>query len=226
MTAHQTAAAPSPSMPNLSGPSGEAFASAGAYRAELDHKGTVMVPAEVIFSAAEIDQLDALQGLISEELVTLGDAGEPNDLYVRRMMVDKPGQMPQVVNSPVADQILAILGTPERHAFFAALLGREKFIRRCQVNRMVENSFIGLHLDTDSNPDYDVAVVIQLGRAFGGGEFAVYPSEGISNVFHPTFGTVTISRCELPHEVMKVTKGERTSMVFFLSDNRMENAKA
>lgn len=224
MTAHQTAT-PSRSAAVAIAPSGEAFASAAAYRAELDNAGTVMVPAEVIFSADEIEQLDALQNLIPGELVTLGDAGEPNDLYVRRMMVDKPGQLPQVVNSPVSDQILAILGTPERHAFFAALLDREKYIRRCQVNRMVENSFIGLHLDVDSNPDYDVAIVIQLGRAFEGGEFAVYPREGTCNVFHPTFGTVTISRCELPHEVMKVTKGERTSMVFFLSDNRMENAR-
>ena len=36
---------------------------------------------------------------------------------------------------------------------------------------MGKEQFVGLHLDKDSNPDYLVAVVIQLGNKFTGGGY-------------------------------------------------------
>lgn len=194
--------------------------------AELDRTGTVMFPAYELFSADELERLDRLQNQLPEELVTLGDAGEPNDLYVRRIMVDKPGELPRRVNQPVSDEIMALLGDERRTALFQRLLGGPQFIRRCQVNRMVKNSFIGLHLDTDSNPDYLVSVVIQLGRDFDGGEFVVYPEGRPANVLHPTYGTVIVSRCEHRHEVRRVLSNERTSLVYFYSPNDRQNARA
>ena len=182
-----------------------------------------MIPPGVIFDDEELDTLNRLQERLPEELVTLGDAGEPNDLYVRRMMIDKPGKLPERVNQPISDEILNILSDEKRQAVFEQLLGKAKFIRRCQINRMVRGSFIGLHLDKDSNPDYDVSVVIQLGRAFEGGEFVVYPEGRNENVFRPTYGTVIVSKCEHRHEVRKVTANERTSLVYFYSDNHMHN---
>ena len=39
---------------------------------------------------------------------------------------------------------------------------------------MKKNSFVGFHLDTDSNPDYLYAVILQLGHKYKGGNYVVY----------------------------------------------------
>lgn len=163
---------------------------------------------------------------LPEEVITLGDAGEPNDLYVGRFMVDKPGELPTLVNRPHSDSLLAILQAPDHRRFFRDLLGADYFIRRCQVNRMVKGSFIGRHLDTDSNPDYAVSVVVQLGHTFDGGEFAVYPQGGGVNSYKPEYGTVIISKCIHEHEVKRVTENERISLVYFYSLNEFNNRRS
>ena len=43
--------------------------------------------------------------------------------------------------------------------------GEEIYLRRIQYNKIEKNCFIGYHLDTDSNPDYLCACVIQLGKS-------------------------------------------------------------
>ena len=197
-----------------------------SHKFELETSGTIMLPRGLLFNEEELTTLNACQNQIPEEYVALGDAGEPNDLYVRRMMVDLSGELPKRVNRPVADKILSLLHTPERAAYFEALLGEPKTLRRCQLNRMIENSFIGIHRDVDSNPDYDVAVVVQLGEKFEGGEFVVYKDGEEPNVVKPTYGTVVVSKCEVPHEVRKVTVGERLSLVYFYSGNDGKNARS
>lgn len=195
------------------------------YRTVLPDEGTIMLPAGELFSAEEITQLEWLYRAIPEERVVLGDAGEPNDLYVSRFMIDQAGELPTLVNRPQADEVLVLLRAPKRETFFHALLGSERYIRRCQVNRLVSGSFVGYHLDVDSNPDYDVSVVVQLGREFTGGEFVVYPTPASENVFAPTHGTVIISKCVYPHEVRRVTSGERISLVYFLSEYTAANRR-
>jgi Rps23 Pro-64 3,4-dihydroxylase Tpa1-like proline 4-hydroxylase len=194
--------------------------------AAFRHTGTVMLPAYSLFSELEMARIDQLCRQVPRETITLGDAGEPNDLYVGRFMVDKAAEMPRLVNEPQSTELLALLRHPRRRQFFARLIGRDMHIRRCQVNCMVKGSFIGRHLDIDSNPDYYVSVVLQLGRAFSGGEFVVFADRGSENVFSPTHGTVIVSQCTLPHEVRKVRGGERTSLVWFLSDYASENRRA
>ena len=54
---------------------------------------------------------------------------------------------------------------------------KELYIRRVQVNKMCQDSFIGYHLDVDSNPDYLAAVVIQIGAEFEGGDYVVYKNK-------------------------------------------------
>jgi hypothetical protein len=196
-----------------------------SHKAELAAAGTMILPRGLLFSEEELAELNDCQNQLPEEYVSLGDAGEPNDLYVRRMMIDISGQEPKRVNQPVSDKILDLLNTPERAAYFAELLDAPKTLRRCQLNRMVENSFIGVHRDVDSNPDYDVAVVIQLGERFEGGEFVVHKEGTEPNVVTPTYGTVVISNCEVPHEVRKVTQGERSSLVYFYSGNSGVNER-
>jgi 2OG-Fe(II) oxygenase superfamily len=194
-------------------------------QSEFHKTGTIMLPAGSLFTNIELDELQVACQQVPEETIVLGDAGEPNDLYVGRFMVDKPGELPTLVNRPVSDGVINLLGQPKRREFFKSLLGSDQHIRRCQVNRMVRGSFIGRHLDTDSNPDYCVSIVIQLGQTFAGGEFVVYPEEAPTNSFEPTLGTVIVSDCRLPHEVRRVRGGERVSLVYFLSELRMENRR-
>ena len=80
-------------------------------------------------------------------------------------------------------------------------------------------------MDTDSNPDYIVAVVIQFGDEFEGGNYVVYGGGMPPRIFHPVRHSITISRCEFPHEVTKLTSGERKSLVYFLSAHGEENRR-
>ncbi|HEV7369775.1 2OG-Fe(II) oxygenase [Arenibaculum sp.] len=197
-----------------------------AYRLELERTGTVMIPPFVLFSKEEFQEMERLYRALPEEVVKIGDAGEPNDLYVGRFMVDKPGDLPTMVNRPHSDRLIALLKAPKRADFFREILGGDRHIRRCQVNRMVTTSYIGYHLDIDSNPDYEVSVVLQLGQAFTGGEFVVYPRDGIVNSFTPQYGTAIVSKCIYPHEVKRVNSGERVSLVYFYSNHEFENRRA
>jgi Rps23 Pro-64 3,4-dihydroxylase Tpa1-like proline 4-hydroxylase len=197
-----------------------------AVRRDLDANGCVMLPPESVFSAQQLVEMEELCRALPEEVITLGDAGEPNNLYVGRFMVDKPGELPRLVNHPHSDRLMEILGQDRLKTFFQSILGGERFLRRCQINRMVAGSFIGRHLDQDSNPDYEISVVVQLGRIFGGGEFVVYADNETVRSFKPTYGTTIIARCSKEHEVAKVTSDERYSLVYFYSPQQAENRRA
>lgn len=158
------------------------------------------------------------------EQVLIGDAGEPNLVEVGRLMTDI--DRPQVVNADVTRPMLDVLGSPQRLAMLAELIGVDRVhMRRAQINRMHAGSFIGLHLDQDSNPDYTVAVVLQMGSKFDGGEFAVHPPQGSLVTIRPQYRSVTISRCDFPHEVCLVAGGVRTSLVYFVADHDGANRR-
>ncbi|WP_323118293.1 2OG-Fe(II) oxygenase [Burkholderia alba] len=197
------------------------------YAAQLREVGTVMLPAYVAFDAHELERIDALQARIPEEAVTAGDAGDTHDIYVRRIMLDRAGERPRRVNRPHSDPILDLLADARRTQFFGDMFGTqaEYFIRRCQINRMLKDSFIGQHLDAASNPDYEFSVVIQLGRAFDGGEFVVYREGQPLSVFAPTYGTVIVTNCLYRHEVRTVRAHERTSLVYFYSRHDKANRR-
>lgn len=171
----------------------------------------------------EVDRLATCE-LMPYETVYIGDAGEKNQVDVGRIKTDV--DRPRVVNDAVSNQILKVLAAPERMAFFQNLLDIPKlYLRRAQINRMQVNSFIGLHIDKDSNPDYEVAIVLQLGQAFEGGDFIVHLPDGMRKVVKPAYRSISITRCELPHEVATVTGGERLSLVFFLSRHADANRR-
>jgi predicted 2-oxoglutarate/Fe(II)-dependent dioxygenase YbiX len=92
---------------------------------------------------------------------------------------------------------------------------------------MYKDSFIGYHLDVDSNPDYLAAVVIQIGEEFEGGDYVVYKNKEDKkpNVFKPFYQSMIISNCLRPHEVTKITSGERVSLVFFLCSHNSSNKR-
>lgn len=187
--------------------------------------GTVIMEIEEsFFSEDDFANLESLSEKLPYEHVKIGDAGEMNYLTVGRFMTDV--ERPMSVNRPLSDRALEIVMRDDVMEACKFLLDSSNlYVRRMQVNCMGEGCFVGYHLDTDSNPDYKVAVVIQLGHEFEGGEYVVHGGGRPPRHFRPTYRSVIVSNCEYPHEVTKVTKGERVSLVYFLSEHEGQNRR-
>lgn len=201
------------------------FENVESHKERLETLGTILLEGEETFlTKEEFDTLEELADNLPREHVEIGDADEPNSLDVGRFLTDI--EHTELVNRPSSDRALEILGKPELMKLYGKLLGEDElYIRRMQYNIMHENCFIGMHLDKDSNPDYAVAVVIQFGGEFEGGDFIVYGGDLPPRVFHTTRHSITISRCDFPHEVTRLTAGERKSLVYFLSAHGAENRR-
>ena len=164
---------------------------------------------------------------VDKEFIEIGDAGEMNSLLVGRFMTDI--DKPRIVKNSFSEKVIKILETPRVISFIKKVINCDDdlYLRRIQFNEISENCFVGLHLDKDSNPDYLAACVLQLGKDFEGGIFRVY-NKNDSNKFvdyKPEYGSLTISDCDFPHEVTRVTKGKRGSLVFFVSRNNDKNKR-
>ncbi len=168
------------------------------------------------------------------EDITIGDAGEINNCKVGRLVVDHPSSYPTIVNKEYSRKVLEIIFSEECKTLLKNKIpefrNHELCVRRCQFNILSKGSFVGKHLDIDSNPDYRAAVVFQLGSKFTGGQFNVYekmeddkPIQEIS----PEYGSICISDSRSPHAVRKVKNGLRTSLVMFVctyaGKNRRKN---
>ncbi|MDA0655120.1 MAG: 2OG-Fe(II) oxygenase [Proteobacteria bacterium] len=195
------------------------------YGERLHSGGTIMMPfGDNFLTEEEFAELESLAENLPKEHIELGDAGEPNKLEVGRFLTDVEGI--EYVNRPASDRAVEILAKPALMDFYCKILDHDQlFIRRMQYNIMREGSFVGFHLDIDSNPDYTVAVVIQLGQEFTGGEYAVFGGDMPPRVLEPTHRSIIISKCEFPHEVRVVKSGARKSLVFFLSPNDGPNLR-
>src|SRR5882757_4946370 len=115
------------------------------YRAGLDETGTAMIPDGILFTAEEVRQLEHLQAQLPEETVIDGDAGDKHSIWVRRILLDRAGEVPTVVNAPHSQDMLDILDATVRQRALSVLFGsaERNYIRRCQMIRMTEGSFIG-----------------------------------------------------------------------------------
>jgi hypothetical protein len=187
--------------------------------------GTIMLEEKNnIFSLSELQNLQQFADQLPFEHIEIGDANEPNFLEVGRLITDI--DKPRLVNDLISKQVIDIVGSDERMEFYKFLLDKpDLHIRRMQYNVMGEGCFVGLHLDTDSNPDYLVAVVVQLGGDFKGGEYVVYGGGIPPRSFSPPRFSVIFSDCRYEHEVTKIKTGLRKSLVFFLSTNDGKNAR-
>ena len=164
------------------------------------------------------------------ESITVGDAGEINNCQVGRLVEDIPGKLPTILNSPFSDSVLSNFTCNKAVEFFEQfVLSTDQIVRRCQVNLLGEGSFVGRHLDVDSNPDYVIAAVLQLGSSFEGGDFVVYKDKSLTSdtqIISPQYGSLTVSFCNYEHEVKEVTKGLRSSLVAFISAYKGINRRA
>ena len=195
---------------------------------EYQKKGTTLIPFDEginPFSNEDFKNLFEYCEKVEKEFIEIGDAGEINNLMVARFMSDK--NKPEVVDNPYSKKLLEILGKKSFVDLIKNILSlkNEFYLRRVQYNQINKGNFVGYHLDTDSNPDYLAACVIQLGENFDGGIYRVFQKDKSYNDFHPTKGSLIISNCNYPHEVTKVTSGERKSLVFFISNHYGDNER-
>lgn len=197
------------------------------YKNNFIQKGTVLIPLEEnLISISETKQLENICNNVPKEHIEIGDAGESNYLEVGRFMTDK--DIPKIVNKEFAVPLIEIISKNKIKKMISDILDideNEIFYRRIQFNEIKQNCFVGYHLDTDSNPDYLIACVIQLGKDFEGGLYRVYQKDKSYIDYQPSYGSLIISNCKYPHEVTKVTKGNRGSLVFFISKNKGKNKK-
>ncbi|MBR1164529.1 2OG-Fe(II) oxygenase [Bradyrhizobium elkanii] len=197
------------------------------YRIELLVKGTVVIAPQTLFSQDDLARIDQLQMEIPEEEVRAGDAGDSHNVFVKRVRVDPPGRPPTNVHGKAPGQIIELLERKDRSFALKKILGASSdyVIRRCQMHRLPPGSFVGIHLDAESDPDFEYSVIVQLARDFEGGEFVVYPNAYEQQVFRPPFGAVVVTTCKIRHEVKPVHSGERRSLVYFCSKRSGANRR-
>ncbi|MBH5372214.1 2OG-Fe(II) oxygenase [Bradyrhizobium glycinis] len=197
------------------------------YRIELLVKGTVVIGPQILFTQADLARIDQLQADIHEEEVREGDAGDSHNVFVKRVRVDPPGRAPRNVSGAAPGQIMQLLERGDRSFALKKILGAtsDHVIRRCQMHRMPPGSFVGIHLDAASDPDFEYSVIVQLASDFEGGEFVVYPTRYEQQVFRPPLGAVLVTTCKLRHEVKPVLTGERRSLVYFCSKRSGPNRR-
>lgn len=164
---------------------------------------------------------------VAKEFIRIGDAGEKNYLHVGRFMTDI--KKPKIVDNPYSKRLLKVLNQIKFINLFKKVLNikisSKIFLRRVQFNQIDKGNFVGYHLDTDSNPDYIAAVVIQLGKNYTGGKYRVYQKNGKYIDYTPKYRSIILSNCTYPHEVTKVKSGKRQSLVFFISNHKLYNRR-
>jgi hypothetical protein len=199
-----------------------------AYQETLREEGSVQLDLGANpFDEETWQEIDALTSpeRVPYERIAIGDAGEENFTDVARFMVDmnEPTHVPSASNV----RLMELLSSPRMMGIYQELTGLDGLcIRRCQVNVLHDGGFVGLHLDTDSNPDYQHPVILQMGSEYSGGDYVVHPPNTEPKVYRLPRYSMLISSCWLPHEVTKVTSGERKSLVFFLSQYAGPNRRS
>ncbi|WP_407185206.1 2OG-Fe(II) oxygenase [Bradyrhizobium centrosematis] len=197
------------------------------YRIELLVKGTVVIAPQILFTQEDLTKIDRLQAEIPEEDVREGDAGDVHSVFVKRVRLDPPGLAPRNASGTASGQIMELLERSDRSFALTRIFGASSnyAVRRCQMHRLPPGSFVGIHLDAESDPDFEYAVILQLARDFEGGEFVVYPKAYEQHVFRPPFGAVLVTTCKVRHEVKPVSSGERRSLVYFCSKRTGANRR-
>lgn len=152
---------------------------------------------------------------VPHELVLKGDVDDPNHVYVGRILSD-----PDVVrhHHPNAEVVASILGGPEALAFMGRFLGTPELCLRCvQSHRLEAGCFVGVHVDQDTNRDYDIAAVVHFGGDYQGGAYVVHHPELGDRWYRPKGRGLLVARADTPHQVAVVEAGTRDSLAMFFS---------
>ncbi|MBB3213500.1 hypothetical protein FHW67_002798 [Herbaspirillum sp. Sphag1AN] len=187
---------------------------------ELATKAYARFDAHRIFSDSELDFLSRACQIVPKERIRVGDVGEQNNLDVGRFMEDKKEALPEYRNDPLGKSVVDILVGKRSAELLREVMGGDFYIRRCQSNVLTEGSFIGKHIDTYSNLRYRYSCVIQFGEDYEGGEFFIEHEDKEYRI-KTNYADFLVNRCEIPHGVDCVKNGNRTSLVFFLSEDNL-----
>ena len=197
------------------------------YKNKYLNKGTSYIEKKFTpFLDSEIEELETACTEVKKEFIEIGDAGEYNHLWVGRFLSDK--DRPRILNKNLALRVLDILGRSKVKGFVQNIINYDKelYLRRVQYNQIESGCYIGYHLDVDSNPEYLCACVIQLGAQYSGGKYRVYQKDKSFIDYTSEYKSMIISDCNYPHEVTKVTKGSRKSLVFFFANHNKKNKRS
>ena len=188
-------------------------------KSSLETSGTVLLDyAQSTFTLQEWKDLEAAISpkKLPYEQVHFGDVGELEHLNVGRLITDI--DQPRSVNRKASLKVISILNSEKMSNFYREITGLENiWIRRCQAHILQKGCFIGYHTDTDSNPDYLVAIILQFSSNYEGGNYIVYNKQGKRKAIKTHRFSMLINRCDLPHEVTQVDLGERKTLAYFLS---------
>lgn len=184
-------------------------------RRRLFDEGAVVLPAHHLpLRPGDLARVAQVSADAPTERVQVGDMGETHALEVGRLKVDVPE--PAHV-SEGSRELEALLLSPEMRRFLGRFVGRETLtLRRLQVNRIGEGGFIGDHVDLDSDPRRQVAMVFHLPCDYAGGAFVIRDAPGGERRFTPPQGSVMLSRGDLLHGVEPVQRRVRLTLAAFL----------
>lgn len=125
-----------------------------------------------------------------------------------------------VARFPISSKVVNIINSPVMQNLYQALLETQEriFCRRVQVNRLKEGDRIGAHNDMYADSDLMLSVILHLDGHYEGGEFilrSMLTKELIT--LKPKPGSLLILNPRADHCVETVTKGDRKTLVAFVS---------
>lgn len=191
---------------------------------QLEQTGVLQFDAtDVPLSNTQWMELETISQQVDYEHIIGGDAGEGHSVYVSRFINDV---IAPVDLQPIATRIKDITMSDSMLRFYQRFIGSQNLcLRRCQVNLLKKDDYIGKHIDQHSNPDYFASVVFHLDSTYEGGDFISQPDTSNSKVLHPVAHSVVINAGHVWHEVKPVSSGERRTLACFLSTSFGESER-
>jgi Rps23 Pro-64 3,4-dihydroxylase Tpa1-like proline 4-hydroxylase len=181
---------------------------------QLMSEGTVIVKKdEIPFTPSDWKTLATILDNLEYEDIYEGDTDESTSVKVFRVKKEKD----PIIYHP---QLMALLNSPTMKKYISNILNIDDYlIERCQCHVYHEGDFVSKHQDSVSCKEYRFAFMILLDGQYDGGEFCVYkPNENTPpHTYRPPEYSMIITKCNLPHEVKKITRGERKVIVGFLT---------
>ena len=183
---------------------------------QLISEGTIIIPKEDIpLTENDWETLCTTLDHLEYEDIYQGDLDEATSVKVFRIKKE---------NDPTTyhPQLVAIINSPSMRKYLSSILEIDDcIIDRYQCHVYHEGDFVGKHQDNKSCSDYEYAFIIHLDGQYEGGEFCVYNTyeSTPSHTYRPPRYSLMITKCSLPHEVKKVTKGERKVIAGFLKSD-------
>jgi hypothetical protein len=180
-------------------------------KSQLYIKGAVVIPEiSLPFSNDEkrvLDQFTEHESL-DYQIINKGDTDEDTSLNIARVKTRNNNNIGNL-------KLYNILNSKNFSRFLYNVTGEKNFhLDRIQSHIFYTHDFIGKHVDSLSVPSYIYSGVIHFNSEYEGGEFVAYLDS--ATTIKPDGFSLILFNSHIPHEVKKITKGRRKTLVFFL----------